>query len=359
MTTFLIPSSRSLACALLSLSLLGCGQLSMMIGGKKATSSSASSADSSSSSSASSSPAVGEAPAHKAGPSMPGVFTDKDEGSTGPLQDAHDGEVVFAHVPIERGSSDASVLVTKTRLDRPLFVRAFLPKTPAALFHAKGLSCTDDYRRLYFFAKLAGSKHTYTLFEMELAKYFPELRTKTMTDLDGDKLVSIVPTAPFAIDGDVAPELFEFVKLASEMKTGENAVDIELHVGCNARGAKGRETIAASKGRVMFDVKPGDLGKLAKRIKVRPGSPPSTKRLEPRYASLLVPGAKLLDFAADGTSIRPMEKKETSLRIILRNADKTCSYTVGRWVEPYVGGGQYDAGGFEGFTSTTYPLPCP
>jgi len=344
------------------LPLAACGGLSSMLGGKHAGSTSLASSSAPTTTSAEptrSSPPPTMASRTEAPHEAP--FADQDEGPVGPLQTGHDGEVVFANAPIKRDSGDASVLVTQTRLARPLFVRAYLPKTPAAIFHANGLSCSADDRRIFFFAKVEGSAHKdpYELMEMESDKFFPVTRSQTITDPDGNDIASIVPTKPFALDADAAPELFEFAQLASELQPGANIVDVELHVGCNAHGKYGRQTLVAAKGRIRFDVGQGDVAKLARLIKVRPGDAGATARLKSLYTNLLVPGAKLLAFAADPTTIEAQEKKETTLRVIMRNADKTCSYRVGRWVEPYAGAGRYETGSFEAVTSTTYPLPCP
>jgi hypothetical protein len=296
----------------------------------------------------------GESPPEVAGP-----FTDNDEGSNGPVQDAHEGQVVFANVPIARKETDERKLVTSTTLTRPLYVRAYLPKTPARLLHEKGVNCPRGSRALWFFAKVEGGKET-ELFEMELDKYFAETRSQTITDPDAKGSVSLIPSKEFELSGHDAPELFAFMGVLANLKPGTNNVEFQLDVGCNARGVEGRKRVVASQGKIQIQATQPDISRLARLIKVRKGAPQATSRLRPLYEKLVVKGAKVLDFAADSTQVEPMVKKQSDLRILMANADKTCTYVVTRWVEPYLGGGQYDVGSVDATSSSRpAPVPCP
>ena len=53
----------------------------------------------------------------------------------------------------------------------------------------------------------------------------------------------------------------------------------------------------------------------------------------------------------------PTEKKTTKVRSLLSNADGSCSYTVGDWVEPYSGGGLFEEGHYESVTNPSL-VPC-
>lgn len=301
--------------------------------------------------------------ADKLGMSAPsGAFSDRDEGSTGPLQDAHDGQVVFANRVIERKNADEKILVNTTTLAQPLYLRGFLKHTPARIFHDRGLGCDADHRNIWIIARLEGSKTEATLSERALGDLFVELRSTALTEHKPQgAIVSFVPTTLFTIGDDSAPQLAQFSKLVAEMKPGKNLVEVDVAVGCAAHGAEGRRLLTAAHGTITFDVKAGDLTTFVKRTgpKVREGSLDSTRRLKPLYQKLLVPGAELFEFAASGTAIEPMVAKKTDVRVILRNADKTCTYGTGEWVESYLGGGKYDTGTFVESGREKLRVPCP
>lgn len=286
------------------------------------------------------------------------AYADKDEGSMGPLQDAHEGEVVFANEVIARKETDANKLVKKTTLGRPLYLRAYLPKSPAALFNQKGLRCDDSARALWFLARRPGAKDAAELYQMDMPNLFFELRSLTITDLDGKVIVPVVPDRPTDIDGDANPALLPFASLLAAMKPGDNPVEIELAVGCKAQGVTGRRLLTAAKGVVTLSVTKENISNGAKLYKARSGDKSTTGRLRPVLQKMLTSGAKVLDFAADRTNVDPLVEQSSGYRVIFRNADKTCTYSVGRWVEPYLGGGKYAAGKPD-VTHTEYPLPCP
>jgi hypothetical protein len=293
----------------------------------------------------------------------PKAFTDRDEGSMGPLQDAHEGEVVFSSSIIEKKAQTAT-LVTETTLDRPLFVRAYLAQTPARTFHDNKQECPWETRRLLkFYAKLQGAESGVYLYTMPLGdKTFDITRSKTITEFSANgAIVSIVPTARFEMNGGENPAISPFVELAAGMKPGANVVDVELQVGCEGQpGADGNEFAVVSKGQITFQIKGRDLSAFAKRVgpSVRPSiDDAAAKRIKPSYAKALGKKVKILSFAADRTEVDPTVQKSTDLRAVLRNVDKTCSYVTGKWIEPYAGAGTYGPGHIEGGGDVA--LPCP
>jgi hypothetical protein len=294
---------------------------------------------------------------------QPKEFTDRDEGSMGPLQDANEGKVIFAHSIIEKKATTAT-LVTETTLDKPLFVRAYLAKTPARTFYDTKHHCPwDNRRQLRFYAKLQGASRGYDLYTMPLGdKTFDILRSKTITEFAANgAIVSIVPTARFEYNGGENPAITPFVELAAGMKPGANIVDVELQVGCEAQpNAEGNEFTVVSRGQITFKVGPRDLSAFAKRVgpTVR-GSidDAAARRIKPKYQKALGAKVKILSFAADRTVVDPTVQRSTDLRAVLRNVDKTCSYVTGKWIEPYAGAGTYGPGYIEGRGDVA--LPCP
>ncbi len=330
--------------ALLSLSLLaGCAQLSAL--------------------SRSAAPQLADQAASKA-PSTETVvenakpFSDEDEGSAGPVQDANEGKVVFSNEEIPRKEASAAKLVTETTLNKPLYFRAFFPKTPARLlYEEKHLQCPASKRVLRFYGRLEGTEKWQILSVMEAPTLFTVLRTHSVATPD-KKLASWVPTAPFAFDEDGERRLdADFLQLAAMMKPGKNAVDVKLEAQCDDLRNPVQHPI--SQGRIVFDVTPAGLKGLAKLVKVRDGEPSSTKRLRAVYTSKLVPGAKLYAFAAHGTSLTALEKKETDLSVVQLNADKSCTAMRTRWVEPYAGGGVYAEGYRDAVMTKALTIPCP
>ncbi len=296
-------------------------------------------------------------------PAAPRPFTDNDEGSMGPLQDAHEGKVIFSHAIIDKKAKTAP-LVTETTLDRPLFVRAYLAETPARTFHENQQECPWDTRRLLrFYARLQGAKSGVYLYTMPLGdKTFGVLRSKTITEFSANgAIVSIVPTARFEMNGGENPAISPFVELAAGMGPGANVVEVELQVGCEGQpGADGNEFNVVSKGQITFRVTARDLSAFAKRVGpvVRPSiDDAAARRIKPKYAKALGPKVKILSFAADRTEIDATVRKSTDLRAVLRNVDKTCRYVTGKWIEPYAGAGTYGPGHIEGRGEV--PLPCP
>ncbi|MFN0252538.1 MAG: hypothetical protein ACKV2T_37020 [Kofleriaceae bacterium] len=73
------------------------------------------------------------------------------------------------------------------------------------------------------------------------------------------------------------------------------------------------------------------------------------------YTKLLVPGAKLIRFAADGTVLFD-DRRETGIRALVVNADKTCSFMRGKMVEDFYGNGKYRADQVPRASAT--PIPC-
>lgn len=296
-------------------------------------------------------------------PTAPGAFSDKDEGSMGAMQDKHPTEIVFANVAIDKKSNDESVLVSTTTLDKPLFVRAYMDRTPAHLFHDVGQQCSSQ-RFLKFMARLDGVESGVSLYVMPMSEMtFPSLRSKTITGIKGADPVSIVPTTPFVWNEGDNASVTPFTELAAQMKPGKNVVTITMEVGCEGSTAKdGKFFHPLSTGKITFDVKPNDLAAFAKRV--GPTFPPSfdvpsETRVKPQYAKSLVAGAKLLAFAADRTEVQATVQKKTRLHTALRNLDGTCTYQVGDWIEPYQGGGRYDVGHWDGAGTVVHRIPCP
>jgi hypothetical protein len=297
-------------------------------------------------------------------PAAAAAFTDKDEGSMGPMQDKHPTEIVFANVAIDKKSQDESVLVTTTTLDKPLFVRAYMDRTPAHTFHDVGQSCSAQ-RFLRFRARLDGVETSANLYTMPMSgeMTFPTLRSKTITGQHGADPVSIVPTTPFTWNEGDNVSITPFTELVAQMKPGKNVVTVELEVGCEGSTAKdGKFFHTVSKGTITFDVKAGDLAAFAKRVgpKFPPSfDPASEARVKPDYVKSLVAGAKLLAFAADRTEVNATVQKKTRLHTALKNLDGTCTYQVGDWIEPYKGAGQYETGHWDGTGTVVHRFPCP
>ncbi len=288
-------------------------------------------------------------------------FKDKDEGSMGPMHDKHPTEVVFANVVIDKKSNDEKALVSSTTLDKPLFVRAYMDRTPARFFHEIGQECSHQ-RYLEFLARLDGADTIVSLYKMPLEETFQLLRSKTILDMPGNETVSIVATRPFVWKEGDNQAVSNFVPLIAQMKPGANVVTVELMVGCEASNAPdGKNYHAMSTGKITFHVKPGDVATFAKLLKFpRGGDAGAAARIKPQYQKKLVPGAKLLWLSADGTEVESQVKKTTALHTALKNADGTCTYQDGDWVEPYLGGGRYDAGHWDaGLMATSSRIPCP
>ncbi len=283
-------------------------------------------------------------------------FSDEDEGSMGPMQAANEGKVVFSNEEIPRQNA-TSKLVTETTLDKPLYVRAFFPKTPARLlYEEKHVQCPESKRSVRFSTRLEGQERWEGLNLMEAPTLFSIIRTHALAEPEKKGLASWVPNKPFELDGESKlPK--SFLGMAVAMKPGKNAVDVIFEALCDDLSNPSQHVIA--QGRIVFDVTPAGLKALAKLVKVGEGEPTSTKRLKAVYSSKLVPGAKLFAFAAKGTSVDPLVKKETDLSIVQLNADKTCTAMSTRWVEPYEGGGNYAEGYRDAVMTKALTIPCP
>lgn len=254
--------------------------------------------------------------------------------------------------------------MTETTLARPLFVRAYLGKTPARIMNEAGQECPWSNRRiLKFNAQLEGAHSARTLFEMPLGeKTFDSLRSKTITSLSGNDITSVVPTEPFEFNGGQNVAISPFTSgVVTAMKPGKNVVTFQLLVGCDANpAADGREFHVASEGKITFNLQSGDLTAFARRVgpRLRPSLDRAAEtRIKPLFTKQLVKGARLLSFAADRTEVKALVEKSTDLRAILRNADNTCSYVKARWVEPY-SNGVYENGSSQGAYQPEL-LPCP
>lgn len=291
------------------------------------------------------------------------AFKDKDEGSMGPMQDKHEGQVVFANAQIKRDEKNEALLVQETTLAKPLFFRVYQAKTPARYLYENGQgSCLKQMRRSRWHAQLDGQKNgvwirTGTFDEDGV---FFELRSQTLVDLD-QNVVSLVPTKKVKLpdpDGDAHPA---FLELAASMKPGKNVVQIEIEQGClGTKGKNGREWTVVSKGKITFDVKAGDLAAFAKVVGPTLDSPDAgaAARIKPQFGKTLVAGASLLAFGAESTKMEPGEPKSTKIRSLLLNADKTCSYQPGEWIEPFLGAGKYGPGHYDTVADPVL-MPCP
>jgi hypothetical protein len=341
-----------------------CSLLPASLGGGKKTSN-PSSSSSSSTAGAPESGTIGSTAATAKGPASDDGFTEADEGSMGPMQDKYEGQIVFSHAKIEKKETNDSALVRTTTLNEPLYVRAYFPKTPLRVLRENEQNCPwSNRRQLRFMASLEGAPTSRgSLYVMPMAEQtFPSLRSKTITGIEGPDIESIVPTAKFEMNGGDNGALSPFATLAAQMKPGKNVVVVEMEVGCEAKAGKnGKDFTVVSRGQIELTVKPGDLAAFARRVgpTVRPSfDPASEKRLKAIFAKKLAKGARILAFAADGTEVEPMSKKSTVIRFITANADKTCSYMTGKWIEPYLGGGKFDTGSLESVDDPTL-LPCP
>jgi hypothetical protein len=206
----------------------------------------------------------------------PAPFTDKDEGSTGALQDAHDGEVVFGNAVIPRKNADPKLLVTRTTLAKPLYVRAFMKKTPARVLHEAKIHCEEDQHEGWFVARIKGSAKEADLSERALGDLFYDLRSVALTaPKSGGPIVSLIPTAPFFVKDEQTPELTAMASVLAGLKPGDNVIEVDYMVGCAAHGAEGRHRVSAAKGSVTLTVASGQR-------QVREGRRPARAAGRPR-----------------------------------------------------------------------------
>ena len=289
------------------------------------------------------------------------TFKDNDEGSMGPLQDKHEGGIIFSGAKIKRDETSEAKLVTEATLLKPLFARVYQAKTPARVLHENGQTCLASNRRIRWHAQLEGQKNGVWLRTSTADDdLWTSMRSASLTDLDGE-VISLVPTKRVTFpdpNGDSHPA---FIELVAAMKVGRNVVNIEVENGClGTKGKNGREWVVVSKGQIAFNVKAGDIQAFTKLVgpDVERDDPAAEARIKSLFAKTLVPGAKLLAFGASKTDVQANTKKDTKVRSILKNADKTCSYQSGHWIETYKGGGLYDSGRYDTVSDPT-PVPCP
>jgi len=290
-------------------------------------------------------------------------YVDNDPGTSGPMQDMHENEVVFANVAIPKKDADPSKLIIETSLLKPLHVRMFTAKTIARVLNENEQSCDHAQIRTKWIATLEGAAvktRTVSLREGRPSENaVSSVRTNTMLDSSGKQSVSIVPQSPVLL-GDSDDTLYpQLLKLAAQMKPGKNVVTFTYAVGCEGHPGKNKEEFSTvARGSIAFNVGPTDLAAFVKKVGPDLGKSmdvAAEARVRPQFEGSLAKGSKLLAFSANATAVL-VTKKDTVVSAFVRNGDQ-CTYTTGHWVEPYISGA-YTAGHFEAAAAPSL-IPCP
>lgn len=260
-----------------------------------------------------------------------------------------DGQIVFANVPIEKDDADDAKLVTASTLDKPLYVRAYLPKTPAGILQDNEQRyCSDGSQVKYsFYATLEGADPnnmdaagTMTTKDTLKKDLFQSLRSMGIDDSKGQP-VSVVPQAPFDVTTGFAgtdfPAPFRFIGLTSMMKPGKNVVTLRFRLGCDGHPGKNkRELTDVATGQITFDVKAADLSAFSRKvIQFVPSADTAMEgKLKPAYTKALSDGTTLVKFSADKPVVQSLTKRYTNVRAIVRHKSGKCGWIYGSYQDP-------------------------
>ncbi len=291
-------------------------------------------------------------------------YEDNDPGTSGPMQDMHENEIVFANVAIAKKDADSSKLVIETSLLKPLYVRMFTGKTAARVLNENQQSCDHSLIRTKWLATLEGApaatRSVYLREGHPSAASVSSVRTNTVLDGAGKANMSIVPQATVSLPDDSDTLYPQFLKLAAQMKPGKNVITLSYEVGCEGQpGKNGKQFSTVSRGQIVVNVKPGDLAAFSKKVGpelVKSGDVAAEARIRSPFEKSLPKGTTLTSFSANMTATL-VTKKDTVVSAFVKSAEGQCSYTTGHWIEPYTGGA-YNAGHFEA-TGAPAPIPCP
>ncbi len=298
------------------------------------------------------------------------AFADRDEGSAGPIQAHHEGQIVFANAPIGR-TDDEAKLVTSTTLDKPLFLRAYYSQTAARVLHDNGQTyCKKGSDAEYkFSAVLEGAdqskmdSHGVMLRHKLNDDSFLAFRSLELGDASGQKSASIVPQELFELstgfDHSDNPGAYRFITLASMMQPGKNVITVHLSVGCDGHSGKnGREFTDVATGQITIDVKAGDLQAFSKKIaRFAPSADAGVEaKLKPGYAKSLADGTTVLKFAAEKPVVQSVMRRTTAYRAIVRHKSGKCGWIYGSYEDPNKSN-LFNDGHFT--PAGEYALPCP
>ena len=314
-------------------------------------------------------PSTTSATAASTAKSSPPKVSDKDEGSVSALQTKHEGQIVFSNAPIEKTEADEAKLVTASTLDKPLFVRAYFPKTPVAVLRDNGQTyCSDESQVKYAFqATLEGAEGndaTGVMAHKDAIKkdLALSIRTFGIEDSSGAPL-SITPQGRIDVstgfNATDNPSAFRFLALASLMKPGKNLVTLSLRFGCDGHpGTNKKEMNEVATGQITIDVKPGELAAFSKKtVAFAPGADPSTEaKLKPAYVKSLAAGKTLVRFAADKPIVKSVFNRATSTRAIVRTANGQCMWYADSYEDPNKTN-LFNDGRFVGVAHAA--MPCP
>lgn len=311
----------------------------------------------------------------------PAKIDDADEGVTQPMQSAHEQSFVFSNRAIARTGADEKQLVKTTTLDKPLYVRAFLPKTPMRLLaenSTSGKACPLDDVTLDYVAWLGASKDpkatdvSYVILRHAEPSedVYKTSRSASLANAAGT-LISINPQTKVQVmpERELEPEeVFgvAFSRLVAQMKPGANTLNVGMMLICksNQNGKNGSPSVVASVGSVEVQVANGDVAKYAKRVALSvpaSSSAEQEKFIKPRYQKTLVAGAKLLSFGVGVRNVVNTFSGETPVRMTLKYADGTCGYQQGIWTQQQqlVSNTWSDGEFVTTVDDTRITLPCP
>ncbi len=282
-----------------------------------------------------------------------------------------DGQIVFSNAPIGKDDTDDAKLVTASTLDKPLYVRAYLPKTPAGILQDNEQRyCSDGSQVKYaFYATLEGSDPhnmdsagTMTTKDKLKKDLFRSLRSMSIDDSKGEP-VSVVPQAPFDITTGFAhtdfPATYRFIALTSMMKPGKNVVTLRYRIGCDGHPGKNRRELTdVATGQITFDVKASDLSAFSRKvIHFAPSADAAmASKLKPAYTKALSKGTRLVKFSADKPVVQSLRKRYTNVRAIVRHKSGKCGWIYGSYQDPNKSNtftdGHFVANG-------EFAIPCP
>lgn len=361
------------------LSLSACSLVSQLPGAgpeTEAKTSSAADSEGEASKGESSSSAATVTPAGSASNFTP--YADHDEGVTQPMQSAHEGQIVFSNTEIPRKEAQDSALISSFSVGKPLYYRAFFPKTAAGLMNAAKLTCAPDEMRRQLMVRKTGAKvglftggetasppvgavvnvwnDSRGVFKQEIPTVYNEVRTSTYAV--NDDIAPLIPAKPTELSGLELEPVWQLGSVLAKLPVGDSSLDFELYAGCD-KGVKGWVGVLLSKGRLNVSFKPGDRTKLGGFYKVGKGDAATSSRLRPLVLKQFAKDEALLDFAATEPKVESMKAKEYTFELVLRASDKSCKHAVGTFTEDYLGGGNYGNGHyFIADDPAPQPVPC-
>lgn len=321
---------------------------------------------SSSPSSSSSSPATASSSPSSAptAPEQAAVpFVDQDEGAWG-LQAAHDGQIVFSTVELTKDQNNEKQLITSTTLAKPLFVRAFIPKTLAHMLHDKkpSLSCLQDggyvgprKARYEFLVELEGAKPEAHDARGSLGnRWLQHAEARAVRSLAANE-GSLVPQKLVEIDEgfDHDPGRYRFLAVASMMKPGKNTLLFTVRIGCSNDYDDIKLVVAT--GTLEIDVKPADLAALSRKaVKLRPSLDPAMQaKLRSGFERSLRKTDSVVSFAADKPVVEGTYRRWANIRAILRHGNGQCGWAYGFYEDDnHQSSGKYVLKG-------EHAMPCP